>query len=356
MIDPTEPTTTEAAAPDTAPVETTAAPAVETPTPEQAKDATVDAALAAMLAEPTKAGDPAAPTAPAAADPQAPATEPVAKAGEPAAAKPDAPADDKLADTFEEELAAHGQMTKQRREARMKNLYERARKGDELAPVVDQLRAWEDSITSTGATPEQFGGAMNYLTLLNSGKPENLEIAFEQIEGEYLALAKSLGRPTSAGYDPLQDHPDLMKAVNEDFTLERQHALELAAGRNRTKIEQASNQNRQQQDSQQDGIAQGRNALTALETELRVTDPAYAEKLKVLAPALQAMTQTSAPDQWATAARRMFATLNIPAPAAPPAKLPGATPMRPTVPGGSHAKPVTDPVDGAFAAMLAGNR
>ncbi len=355
MTDPTEPTTTEAAAPDTAPVETTAAPAAETPTPEQAKDATVDAALAAMLAEAPKAGDPPAPTAPAAADPQAPAADPVAKVGDPAPAKPDAPAADKLADTFEEELAAAGPVTK-RQEARMKQLYERARKADELAPKVDQLRAWEESITSTGATPEQFGVAMNYLTLLNSGKPENLEIAFEQIEGEYLALAKALGRPTSAGYDPLQDHPDLMKAVNEDFTLERPHALEIAAGRNRTKIEQAANQNRQQQDSQQDGIAQGRNALTALETELRVTDPAYAEKLKVLAPALQAMTQTSAPDQWATAARRMFATLNIPAPAAPPAKLPGATPMRPTVPGGSHAKPVTDPVDGAFAAMLAGNR
>ena len=354
MIDPTEPTTTEAAAPDTAPVETTAAPAVETPTPEQAKDATVDAALAAMLAEAPKAGDPPAPSAPAATDPQAPAADPVAKVGEAAPVKPDAPAADKLADTFEEELAAAGPVTK-RQEARMKQLYERARKADELAPMADRLRDWEDTITSTGATPEQFGGAMNYLTLLNSGKPENLEIAFEQIEGEYLALAKALGRPTSAGYDPIADHPDIAaKLANMD--IDRDTALELIAARNRAKVEQASRQTQQQQDSQQDGIAQGRNALAALETELRVTDPAYAEKLKVLAPALQAMTQTSAPDQWATAARRMFATLNIPAPTAPVTKLPGATPLRPTVPGGSHAKPVTDPVDGAFAAMLAGNR
>ena len=85
MIDPTEPTTTEAAAPDTPPVETTAAPAVETPTPEQAKDATVDAALAAMLGEDPKAGDPPAP--PAAADQQAAPVDPVAKVGDPAPAK-----------------------------------------------------------------------------------------------------------------------------------------------------------------------------------------------------------------------------------------------------------------------------
>ena len=354
MTDPTEPTTTEAAAPDTAPVETTAAPAAETPTPEQAKDATVDAALAAMLAEAPKAGDPPAPTAPAAADPQAPAADPVAKVGDPAPAKPDAPAADKLADTFEEELAAAGPVTK-RQEARMKQLYERARKADELAPVVDQLRAWEDSITSTGATPEQFGGAMNYLTLLNSGKPENLEIAFEQIEGEYLALAKALGRPTSAGYDPIADHPDIAaKLANMD--IDRDTALEVIAARNRAKVEQVSRQTQQQQDSQQDGIEQGRSEMLALEAELRVTDPAYSEKLTALTPALQAMTKVTAPDKWAASARRMFATLNIPAPPAPVTKLPGATPLRPTVPGGSHAKPVTDPVDGAYAAMLAGNR
>lgn len=352
MNDPTEPTTTEAAAPDTAPVETTAAPAVETPTPEQAKDATVDAALAAMLAEAPKAGDP--PAAPAAADPQAASAEPVAKAVETAPAKPDAPAADKLADTFEEELAAAGPVTK-RQEARMKQLYERARKADELAPMADRLRDWEDTITSTGATPEQFGGAMDYLTLLNSGKPENLAIAFEQIEGEYLALAKALGRPTSAGYDPIADHPDIAAKL-ENMDIDRDTALEVIAARNRAKVEQASRQTQQQQDSQQDGIEQGRSEMLALEAELRVTDPAYSEKLTALTPALQAMTKVTAPDKWATSARRMFATLNIPAPPAPVTKLPGATPLRPTVPGGSHAKPVTDPVDGAYAAMLAGNR
>jgi hypothetical protein len=329
----------KATAVEEAPIE--AAPVDIAEDTSQPKEDEIDATLAAMVGDDQKKDTPENDAEPAAVDPP---KEPAVGAEPPVKPK----ADDKLADTFEEELKEHGPTTK-RQEVRMKQLYDRARKADEMAPLAERLREWEEQIATTGATPDQFGGAMNYLTLLNSGNPENLATAFEQIEGEYLALAKALGRPTSAGYDPIADHPDIAaKLANLD--VDRETALELISARNRSRNEQASQESRRLQEGQQAAETHGRNALVALESELLATDRAYAEKLRVLAPALQGMTQATNPDQWATVARRMFANLNLP----PSPKPTGATPMRATVSGGSHAKPVSDPVDAVFAAMTSG--
>jgi len=344
MNDPTETTTTEAAAPDTAPVETTT-PAAATIEPATPAVDPAEAMLAAMGgAKPDATAEPVAKKADA-----------VEAAPVPEAGKPKEPTPEEAKAKIDAEMAELG-ISHERSQARFRELSAKAAENEPLKAQIQQLEVfrqraveWEEAVTSTGATPEEFGAAMNYLTLIKSGKSENLEIAFEQIEGEYLALAKALGRPTSAGYDPIGEHPDIAaKLANLD--IDRDTALEVIAARNRAKVEQASRQTQQQQDSQQDGIAQGRTALTALEAELRVTDPAYAEKLKVLAPALQAMTQTSAPDQWAAAARRMFASLNMPKPVVPPPPV-TVTPMRPGVTSGGHIRGISDPVDATLAAM-----
>jgi hypothetical protein len=308
--------------------------------PEASKADDVDATLAAMLGTSAPAETPAQPEQTAEAPAEA------AKPAEPSAPAPADP-DAAKVDAEVKELGLKGAS-----ETRFREMSARIRELETAHPAMQRMAEWESAIQQTGATPEQFGAAMTYLSLVNSGDPATIEAAFQQIESEYLTLAKALGRPVG-GYDPLDDHPDLKEAV-ANVDMSRELALELAQARTRQQQTQQARQVQDQTDAQRRAWDDGTKALQALDAELAASDPAYKAKLQVLAPAIQAMCAAAPPAEWAGRVRDMFARLQLPAAAPAPSPAPAALPpLRPTVPGGTQVSRVVDPVDATLAAMMA---
>lgn len=353
MPDPIEQTPVEATdIPENA-VADTAAP-VETPAaePETAKIDAVDGTMAAMLGEEPKPDVPA--VVPAADAP------PVADPAKPDGEKPAVPTPEEAKAKVDAEIADLG-IKNERAAARFRDLSTRAAEVEPLKAQVQQLEVfrqraieWEETVLSTGAPPEQFATAMNYLTLLNSGNPENLEVAFAQVEEEYHALAKLLGK-AAGSVDPLQDHPDLQaKVANMD--IDRDTALELVQLRTRQKLSGATTQVRTEQDqatrAQNDGLA----AVAALGEELRASDPQFAAKFAMISPLVTEMQRTLPPAQWATAIRQMWAKIPAaqPAPVPVPTPKPTISPMRPGVSSAGQIRGITDPVEATMAAMMGG--
>jgi len=308
--------------------------------PEASKADDVDATLAAML------GTSAQPETPVQPEQTAEAPAEAAKPAEPSAPAPPDP-DAAKVDAEVKELGLKGAS-----ETRFREMSARIRELETAHPAMQRMAEWESAIQQTGATPEQFGATMTYLSLVNSGDPAKIEAAFQQIESEYLTLAKALGRPVG-GYDPLDDHPDLKQRV-ANIDIDRELALELAQARNRQQQTQQAREVRDQTDAQRQAWDDGTKALQALDAELSAADPAYKAKLQVLAPAIQAMCAAAPPAEWAGRVREMFARLQLPAAAPAPAPAPAALPpLRPTVPGGTQVSRVVDPVDATLAAMMA---
>lgn len=358
MPDPIE--QTPVAETDTTPNEApdTAAP-VETPVaePEAPKVDEVDATLAVMLGkepEPAAAAETPAAEVPPVIDP--------AKPAEPE--KPAAPTPEEAKAKVDAEIADLG-IKNERAAARFRDLSTRAAEAEplkakvaELEPKVQQLEVfrqraieWEEAVTSTGASPEQFGALMNYATLMNSGNPESMEVGFALLEEEYHAAAKLLGK-AAGSVDPLQDHPDLLDEVGK-YDLTRERALEIAASRARDKLVGATTNIRTEQDqatrAQNDGLA----AVAALGEELRASDPQFAAKFAMISPLVTEMQRTLPPAQWATAIRQMWA--RIPAmqatPVPVPVPKPTVAPMRPGVSSAGQIRGTTDPVEATLLAM-----
>jgi hypothetical protein len=304
-------------------------PETQTPDPSPAPDSAPESDLDAFAQGVAEASEPEA-EAEAAPEPEA---APAAEA---------APAPE--ADPVAEEIAALG--LKEKSAERFKEL---AGKVKELSTERETLQAaaqraeqWEQMVTSTGATPEQYSSALGYLSAINSGDPAAMGKAFDAMLGELQWLGKTLGREVTGLVDPLQDHADLAEAVDAgDMT--RKAALEVAQARvtlART-AEQAGKV--QQQTAAQQAQAQAVAAVNALDQRLQA-DPLYAAKM-------QAMQQTGAfawikdnlpPEKWAAAIEREWQRTTV---AAPPKPRPavGHVPLRPVRQSAPmHAAPKND--------------
>jgi len=143
-----------------------------------------------------------------------------------AAAKPDAAPDEEDQDE------------PPRRQKRFRELKEEL---DTLKPMAERGKEWEQTIQATGASPEQFGNVLNYLTAINSGDPAQMGKAYEAMQAELAWLGKQLGKP-APGYDPLADHRDLQAQI-EQGTLSREAAQELIAARIANASSKASSSN-----------------------------------------------------------------------------------------------------------------
>lgn len=370
---------------ETAPLQTGAPPASEDPniqnppadTPEPTEAEQVDAFLTAMRgeevpddentdpapAEPSPA--PAAPAAQATTDPAAPA--PPAAAPAPAPAAPD-----QNAAKVEAEIAELG-IKNERTATRFRELSARAQDADTLRAQVEELRAsgdelqagiarlteWEDRITQTGASPEQFASSMGYLELVNSGDPARMERAFSMIEDEYRNMGKLLGKEVVGGADPLDDHPDL-KAKVASHDMDRADALRWAEERNRTKIATTAASMRDERDTQAFTVQQGIQSIATLGAELRKTDPLFEQKFALIAPLVNELQRTHPPERWAQGVRDLWAripAIPAPAPAPAPSGQPAkktTKPLRPGVTSAGQVRSSSDPVDGFLAAATGG--
>lgn len=274
---------------------------VEAAREQEAREDVLPGDAPAADGQPPQDGAPATPTA---TDPNAP----------PAGEQPPAPPAQPQQPTVDDEVKQLG--LKERAAERFQELHTQARDARE------RVSQWEETVQSTGATPEQFGGALRYLSDINSGDPKRMADAYERMQGELQWLGQQLGRE-APGFDPLSAHPDLAGRVTSgDIT--RDVALELAQHRQTGQLQQnhtQAQQDRQQQDLQ---YQQGLASVQQLGTQLRAGDAQFDQKLVLLAPTIDIIQRTLPPAQWQTEIHRAYLALPATAVAAPAAAAPVA--------------------------------
>ena len=156
-------------------------------------------------------------------------------------------------------------------------------------------------VQATGTTPEQYGEALSWLGLFNSGDPKQQERALELVESVAERLATLLGKERVVG-DPLAQHADLKNAVaSKQITPE--YAKEIARVRNgqafRTEINTSAQQQQQTQQQAAQTLQTARNDLTALEENLRAVDGAEYDAIKAqIVDPLKPLMAAINPAQW----------------------------------------------------------
>jgi DNA repair exonuclease SbcCD ATPase subunit len=245
--------------------------------------------------------------------------------------------------------------TRQRMEQLIKHVKESTNEATRIRQERDDL---VDMVQQTGATPEQFNDALQYLAAVNSGDPARVAAAIQTLQRELTALSQMTGQPVP-GVDTLANHPDLRQAV-EAGDLSEAHARELAAARDQRAFAQArttqATQARQQQDEQAQQIESGRQALNALEAQLKA-DPDYARKRAILIPTLQPVLAQLHPSQWAQTFQNAYQQLKLgPAPVPPRAAPGGQQPLRARQPAGQTAKAPTSLLEAINAGIDQGSR
>lgn len=220
-----------------------------------------------------------------------------------------------------------------RAQARFKELAGRARDGEAWKERAEQ---WQQTVESTGASPDQFGQLLTYSSLVNSGDPAKLRQAMAVLEQERATLARALGEEVP-GVDLLAAHPDLLERVGSG-DMERASALELVRAR-----DMAASSRQQQERWQADQLAtqvrqQAVDGLNAMGNQLAAQDPQYTAKYAAMQPMLPIIAQLP-PAQWSEAFMTAYRAVVVPAAApatAPAQRLPQSPqPLRGTNGGGA---------------------
>lgn len=248
-------------------------------------------------------------------------------------AKPEAkPKDESKVDEPPKDEAAEAEIKelglKERSAERFRELTSKIAELEPLREQAARAQEWEETVQSTGATPQQFGNALGYLQLINSGDPAKMRQAYDFMQQEAGWLGKQLGIE-AGGYDPLSEHEDLSEAVSNG-DMSRKAALELAGHRAARKQADASRAKQAEADTQKQALDKAKADVAALNSRLQQSDPAFATKLSMLGPALGLIKQAFPPEQWAQQIEVAYMKLpNIAAPAPKPAS---PSPMRPGSP------------------------
>lgn len=365
-----DPTDTPASAPDTTPTDTTAdalaaldagiaAAGDSQPEPAPAEPVAPVAADPAP-ADPAPQDQPAG-DAPPAADPSAPPVDPAATPEAPPAAEPDADTEKEIADLGLKDKTAE----------RFRTL---AGQVKELAPIRDALKAAgvEDvtslpqlveraafaeemvgMVTATGANPEQYTMALDYLSLISKasrGDMSAAEKAYETMMAEASVLAKMLGKELPGVHDPLAGHADLLAEVQAG-DLPRARAVEIAATRAQGQYTSAAQRQQQEQtQAAQQAEQAGITWLKQFDADAKAQDPDYLAKRPALDEAVARIRTELHPSKWPEATALAYARIKAPAPAAvAPAQpaapaMPRPGPMRPSGPRPAMAPAFDDPM------------
>lgn len=281
-----------------------------------------DAVLASLEGE--EGGEPAAEEPAGATEPAAEAAANPAQAAADAAvdgsvidplkaldpnADPDAPADP------DAELAEPPKGLSKRGQERWNTMNERLRehrtRADaaeaRIAEVAEQHNGLVDQITGTGASREEFGRALQYMSAIHSDDPAQLTQARQVLQAELAGVEQRLGIvPTdSTVHDQLiAAHPDVAQMV-ANMEMTREAALQVVTARQQNAAQaqrmQVHTQTQAQQDQQQ-AIVQQENAaleqVSQMETYLRARDPSYARKERFLLEAVREIRGLYPPHQW----------------------------------------------------------
>ncbi len=151
---------------------------------------------------------------------------------------------------------------------------------------------------------------LEYARGVNGGTYEGLRKSWTILQAELKALSEALGEPLP-GQDILQNHPDLLKEVN-DKLITPERAAEIARQRNRdaaqAKLGQAKQTTQQSAAQQAQAVTAGKAALTALGKELAQKDgPAeYRRKAGLVVGMLKNTLPDLPPAKWAKAFKAAY--------------------------------------------------
>lgn len=275
---------------------------------------------------PPKPKEPAEPLPAAAKGKEpAPAKEPAAelKPKEPKAPKEPAGPIDAINDPIPPEVKGR---TRERMTQLISNVKEVSAQRDQAVTDRNDILGM---IEETGANPEQYSQALDYLRAVNSRDPVQIKQAIGVAMRELQALSAMIGEPVP-GVDMLAQHPDLIAEI-EDGKISRARADEIAAARAMRQSHAQQGQRFEQARQQQAAVTHARSQLNAVEQELRASDPLYEQKKGMLVPLLKPIMQTLPPAQWERAFRGAYAQLRLPAAMSAPApavRTPSAEPLR----------------------------
>lgn len=210
-------------------------------------------------------------------------------------------------------------------QGRIKSLIDTVKEKDVFVRERDELLT---AITSTGATPDQYAGALTVLKLYNSETPEDKRQALEIVRNMARDLALDLGE--GQGVVEVGDYPDLVAEI-EAGTLSEERALELATIRAQKKHVEtktaAKRETQQSQEQTQRLVDTGRQDLNDLGAELQA-DPAYKALYPTFTSVLGPTLRSAHPTEWKAIARDVFARLKAGMPAATPTPTPNPKPKQ----------------------------
>ncbi len=221
--------------------------------------------------------------------------------------------------------------------ARLPELVQRSKVGEDMVQMV----------VETGASPEQYGMALDYLGLIGKAQQGDLvaaEKAYEVMGKEYAALAKMLGKEAPGIHDPLANH-QYLRAEVEAGDLPRARAVEIAGQRDRAAY--TGNVERQRTESQQaaeQAEQRGIQWLQQFDAEMAQEDPSYAAKRPQLNEAVRQIREQYHPSEWAQRTALAYARIQTPEAAAPAVAAPAAPVQpRPGTVRPSGPRPAMDP-------------
>jgi hypothetical protein len=235
----------------------------------------------------------------------------------------------------------------------------------DLTSARDQALAQRDEIMTliqeTGSTPEQYGQALDFLRMVNSGNRVDQEKALTLMQQEVAALSRILGVPV-AGVDLLTNHADLQKQVS-DGEISRANAEEIAAARESRKFHSAKDaraSEQQQTDRQYDAaVTKAKADLNAFEASV-ANDPKFKLYRTTLVKQMQAVFEDIHPSKWAAKFKAAYDALpNVPAPRQPAlggngnGAKPNNNPLRPKNPAGGQQKAISSPLEALNAGIAA---
>ncbi|MGH8172307.1 MAG: hypothetical protein ACREPX_04125, partial [Rhodanobacteraceae bacterium] len=201
-----------------------------------------------------------------------------------------------------------------------------------LQARADRADQWEHIIKESTAKPDQLTSALGYLQAINSGDPAKMGKAFDVMLDEIKWLGEQCGRDLPGLVDPLKNHADLVKQVEEgDIT--RTAALEIARHRTESKrnTERSTQQQTEQQarDEHKKVVDKAIADIDKVNARLKAGDAQFAQKLPLMADAIKFAREKLHPTQWAEYLEHAYSQIKI-QPVVPPTVKPGPMPLRST--------------------------
>lgn len=201
----------------------------------------------------------------------------------------------------------------------------------------ETIGAFREMIQSTGASPQEFSQAIDYMKMVKGG---DLEGALRVIDDQRRMISLALGKALP-GADPLADFPDLRQRV-DGYQMDEQTAIELARTRTQQNHQQEQQRRSQAQQQQTEQSQQARQHAVAqidqLGQQWAKTDPDFTFKEDIILKQLPEIARNFPASMWPQQVRILYNTLSsMPA----QQRNSNPAPLRPSGQGGGARQPKT---------------